>query len=255
MNSTLEEILSNAVTAIKDEDYHELLESITALSSHMSELDENQRLVLLETYKCAIRSRRESYFLQNANHVKASILNSKEDMEHFQATRDKNCAEGLRLCDQLLDYISESLIPLAKSYETLVDFHKARGDTYRYIASLSLGKDEKNTASQQAVNCYMEAMEVANKNLPLASTARLTAVLNLTVFNYDILKNPTTSIQIIRSVLTELEPVLPTLPSVEPRAMRTIERMQKNLIFWENDIELKEMERKMNEKQKKRSGQ
>lgn len=247
MSTDLDKAICNAQAAMETKEYSDLIKSIESLANYIYDFNENQKGFYIELFKVAIRQRRTSYYLEKANYEKASILNSKEDMEHFRVIRDEIRSEALDLCNRMMDYITEMLIPSCKSYESLVFSHTARGDTYRYIASLSTGTTDIDAASQQAVNCYMEAMKVANKNLPLVSTSRLMAVLNLAVFNYDILKNPTTSVQIIRSVLAELEPLLPTLPDVDNRALRTIERMQKNLIFWENDMELNEMERKMYE--------
>lgn len=92
-------------------------------------------------------------------------------------------ADLLSMCHKLLALTDG--IPIDKDSDVVskIFYHKMKADFYRYIAEFSEG-DEKTKAVEKAHLEYVEASQVAEKDLAVTHPVRLGLALNCSVFQY-----------------------------------------------------------------------
>lgn len=93
------------------------------------------------------------------------------------------------ICQEILDLLTDFLIPNTQSGEGKTFFYKMKADYYRYIAEYSTG-DKKNKAAQQALQAYNDAGNFAKEALSPTHPIKLGVSLNHSVFYYEIIQNP-----------------------------------------------------------------
>jgi len=71
----------------------------------------------------------------------------------------------------------------ASNAERTVTYFKLEGDYYRYVAEVGEG-DRLKKATDRALNCYNSGMDAAEE-LSAADPARLSLMLNFSVFCYE----------------------------------------------------------------------
>ena len=106
------------------------------------------------------------------------------------------------ICSDLLDLVTENLIPACKQDEAKVFFYKMKADYFRYIAEYSSG-DKKNASAQKALQAYADAGNIAKESLSSTHPVKLALYLNHSVFYYEIMQNPEKACGMARQAFDE----------------------------------------------------
>ena len=153
------------------------------------ELSLDERNILSVAFKNIVGTRRAAWRVLSSIQKKENNKNNTENVtkvKNYKAAIEKEMTD---ICQDILDLLSETLIPNAQAGEGKVFFYKMKADYYRYIAEYSSG-DKKNQAAQKALAAYNDAGVVAKETLSPTHPVKLCLSLNHSVFYYEIMQNP-----------------------------------------------------------------
>jgi hypothetical protein len=141
-------------------------------------------------YKNVVGTRRSSWRVISSIEQKSSDDNKRELAKSY---REKIEKELQQICKEVLELLDKHLIPNASANESKVFYRKMKGDYYRYLAEVA--GDKKDEVKESSKSSYEEAREVASNLLP-THPIRLGLALNFSVFHYEIMNDPGTTIAI-----------------------------------------------------------
>ena len=115
---------------------------------------------------------------------------------------------------------------------------KTCADYYRYISEIASGM-KLHDSKEQARKLYDEANSIS---LPACNPVKLGIVLNLAVFNYEIMQDYKRACAVADRALSEALEKIDDLEEEEFReAKATIELLKENLAIWKEEQEKKEI--------------
>lgn len=112
----------------------------------VNELSLDERNILSVAFKNIIGTRRAAWRVLNSIEKKEKNKGNNDNVNkvrNYKATIEKEMTD---ICSDILDLLTEYLIPNAQAGEGKVFFYKMKADYYRYIAEYSTG-DKKNQAA------------------------------------------------------------------------------------------------------------
>ena len=112
----------------------------------VNELTLDERNILSVAFKNIIGTRRAAWRVLNSIEKKEKNKGNNDNVNkvrNYKATIEKEMTD---ICSDILDLLTEYLIPNAQAGEGKVFFYKMKADYYRYIAEYSTG-DKKNQAA------------------------------------------------------------------------------------------------------------
>ena len=129
--------------------------------------------------------------LRNSWRVVSALVEKAEEEKKSLLINFKKKIEGelQDVCDDILNLLKDNLIPSSKVDEAKIFFYKMKADYYRYIAEFS-SEEKREEAAQNALKCYIEAVDLASKKLEITHDIRLGLNLNFSVFYYEIKNEP-----------------------------------------------------------------
>ena len=140
------------------------------------------------------------------------------------------------ICQEILDLLTEFLIPNAQAGEGKVFFYKMKADYNRYIAEYTQG-DKKQQAAQKASLAYTDAMNVAKETLSPTHPVKLGLSLNHSVFFYEIMQNPEKACTMARQAFDD---AIADLDNVEDEYYKDttliMQLIRDNLTLWTSEI-------------------
>merc|ERR1711964_47474 len=151
--------------------------------------------------------------------------------------RAKVEAELQKICDEIIDLLTNSLIKEGGEGESKVFYFKMKADYYRYIAEFT--SDAKKTkAAESAKESYSAAVKVAEKDLAVTHPIRLGLALNYSVFQYEVLGNPDEACKMARAAF---EDAIAELDNVAEDSYKDstliMQLLRDNLTLWTSDQE------------------
>lgn len=216
--------------------FPEMVKAINKVIEIDPKLSKEERNILSEGYKNIISDKRASWRLLNS-------MEKKEDKNNKgQGAYARQAKEGLEnelmtTCEEFQKLIDKYLLPNASDIEAKIFYLKLKGDYYRYKCEFSTGKDLEETTAK-AEKAYKEAYELANKELPITSSTRLSLVLNYSVFYYEIKSQKQEAYNIANAELEQSYKVLNDLEkSKDKDTLLIIQLIKENLILWSNEME------------------
>merc|ERR1712100_249661 len=140
-------------------------------------------------------------------------------------------------CDDILNLLTENLIPSSTSGESKVFYYKMGGDYHRYLAEFQSGETRK-ASTEDALTAYKAASEIAVTELPPTHPIRLGLALNFSVFYYEILNSPDRACQLAKQAfddaIAELDNV--TEDSYKDTTL-IMQLLRDNLTLWTSDMQ------------------
>ena len=144
------------------------------------------------------------------------------------------------ICDEIQNVIDKFLLPNIKDSETKVFFLKLKADYYRYKSEFAVGNEFDN-ATNLAEKNYLEAYEIANKEIPISNSTRLGLCLNFSVFYYEIKNAKEEACNIAKNAFEEAMKVLDDLEKTKAKdTLLIIQLLKENLILWSNEMNVDE---------------
>jgi len=227
-----------AKLAEQAERYDEMAEHMKKVGEEKDqELSVEERNLLSVAYKNAVGSRRASWRIISSVENKEKTKGNEEQAGYAAEYRKKVEGELQKICDNILELLSNGLISTASNAESKVFYHKMKGDYYRYIAEFT-DDDKKTKASDDAKLSYEDAMKMAAQELPVTHPIRLGLALNFSVFHYEVLGNPDEASNMARTAFEEAIAELDNVPEDSYKDSTLImQLLRDNLTLWTSDQE------------------
>lgn len=236
MSPTREDSVYLAKLAEQAERYEEMVENMKAVATAGNELSVEERNLLSVAYKNVIGARRASWRIVTSIEQKEESKDHSQQVALIKEYRAKLEGELAKICDDILDILSNHLIPAALSGESKVFYYKMKGDYYRYLAEFAYGDKRQNTA-QESLKAYESASEIANTELPPTHPIRLGLALNFSVFYYEILNSPDKACLLAKQAFDDAISELDTLSEDSYKDSTLImQLLRDNLTLWTSDM-------------------
>lgn len=225
-----------AKLAEQAERYEEMVENMKAVATSGDELSVEERNLLSVAYKNVIGARRASWRIVSSIEQKEESKNNTVQVSLIKEYRTKLEGELAKICDDILDILSNHLIPAAKSGESKVFYYKMKGDYYRYLAEFAFG-DKRDKTAQESLEAYNSASTIANTELPPTHPIRLGLALNFSVFYYEILNSPERACLLAKQAFDDAISELDTLSEDSYKDSTLImQLLRDNLTLWTSDM-------------------
>ena len=154
-----------------------------------TELSLDERNILSVAFKNIVGTRRAAWRVLSSIQKKENNKQNTDNVANVKNYKANIEKEMTDICQEILDLLTEFLIPNAQAGEGKVFFYKMKADYNRYIAEYTQG-DKKQQAAQKASLAYTDAMNVAKETLSPTHPVKLGLSLNHSVFFYEIMQNP-----------------------------------------------------------------
>jgi len=230
-----------AMLAEQAERYEEMAAHMRTAALIEDELNERERTLLAVSYKQAVGARRSAWRVV-CNREKHELGRGNDDTaacaKKFRRALE---AEISDLCTNILNLLSEHLIPKASSTEAKVQYYKAQGDYYRYISEISddVYRTRATTSAKQA---YEDGTRIAEMTLAVTDHYRLGLALNHAVFYYECMKSPNEACRIARKAFEDAVREIDTLQEgaegnkqAAQQSTMVIQLLRDNLTLWTGD--------------------
>jgi len=200
------------------------------------ELSVEERNLLSVAYKNVIGSRRASW------RVITAIDGTDSHKKLIENYRHKIEEELCNICNNILDVITERLIPSCNSDEGKVFYYKMKGDYHRYLAEFQSGEARKTSATS-ALAAYGDASKIAKSDLQPTHPIRLGLALNYSVFHYEIMNSPDRACHLAKQAFDDAIAELDTLSEDSYKDSTLImQLLRDNLTLWTSDANVDEGE-------------
>ncbi|CAO3592028.1 unnamed protein product [Absidia cylindrospora] len=237
MSTEREDKVYMAKIAEQAERYDEMVNFMKDVAKLGVDLTVEERNLLSVAYKNVIGARRASW------RIVSSIEQKEESKEHeaqvvkIKEYRKKIEHELYDVCNDILDLLSQHLIPLAKEGEAKVFYYKMKGDYHRYVAEYAID-DDRQAAATAAHDAYKSATDVAQVELATTHPIRLGLALNFSVFYYEILNSPDRACYLAKSAFDDAIAELDTLSEESYKDSTLImQLLRDNLTLWTSDLQ------------------
>jgi len=224
-----------AKLAEQAERYDEMADYMKIVSECPEELTVEERNLLSVAYKNAVGSRRASWRIISSVEQKEQSKGNDEAARRAAQYRQSVETELDEICQKILTLLDKNLIANSTSGESKVFYFKMKGDYYRYIAEYK-ADEAKKEASDNALEAYKAAMEVAKADLLVTHPIRLGLALNFSVFYYEVLNNPEEACKMARQAF---EDAIAELDNVSEDSYKDstliMQLLRDNLTLWTSD--------------------
>ena len=201
------------------------------------ELSVEERNLLSVAYKNAIGNHRTAWRALTSIETKEEAKASKQ-LPLLREYKTKIEGELNKFCNDILDVLDKKLIPGSEANkEANVFYLKMKGDYFRYISEYATG-ELHSKASDSALQAYQAATDVANANLKTTHPIRLGLALNFSVFNYEVMNDPTKACQLAKTAFDEAIADIEQLDDdVYKDATTIMQLIRDNLTLWTSELE------------------
>jgi 14-3-3 protein epsilon len=201
------------------------------------ELTVEERNLLSVAYKNVIGARRASWRIISSIEQKEENKGNAKQVEMIKGYRSSVEGELNQTCDDILNLLTENLIPSSTSGESKVFYYKMKGDYHRYLAEFQAGETRK-ASTEDALTAYKAASEIAVTELPPTHPIRLGLALNFSVFYYEILNSPDRACQLAKQAFDDAIAELDTLSEESYKDSTLImQLLRDNLTLWTSDMQ------------------
>nr|Q25538.1 RecName: Full=14-3-3 protein homolog [Neospora caninum]AAC47012.1 14-3-3 protein homologue [Neospora caninum] len=250
-----DEYVYKAKLAEQAERYDEMAEAMKNLVENCldeqqpkDELSVEERNLLSVAYKNAVGARRASWRIISSVEQKELSKQHMQNKALAAEYRQKVEEELNKICHDILQLLTDKLIPKTSDSESKVFYYKMKGDYYRYISEFS-GEEGKKQAADQAQESYQKATETAEGHSPATHPIRLGLALNYSVFFYEILNLPQQACEMAKrafdDAITEFDNV--SEDSYKDSTL-IMQLLRDNLTLWTSDLQADQQQQEGGEK-------
>ena len=226
-----------AKLAEQAERYDEMVQAMKKVAQMNVELTVEERNLLSVAYKNVIGARRASWRIVSSIEQKEERRGNESHIKAIVEYRQKIEEELSTICTDILGLLDSNLIPSANSSESKVFYYKMKGDYYRYLAEFATGP-KRNEASDNSLQAYKAASEIAEKDLPPTHPIRLGLALNFSVFYYEIAGSPDSACRLAKKAFDDAIADLDSLPEDSYKDSTLImQLLRDNLTLWTSDMQ------------------
>lgn len=214
-----------------------MVEYMKEVAKTGEELTVDERNLLSVAYKNVIGTRRASWRIISSIEQKEEAKGAASHVEQIKSYRSKIESELEDVCNDVLNVLTDSLLPKAESGESKVFYYKMKGDYHRYLAEFASG-EKRDAAAADAHEAYKQATDIAQTDLTSTHPIRLGLALNFSVFYYEILNSPDSACHLAKQAFDDAISELDTLSEDSYRDSTLImQLLRDNLTLWQSDLE------------------
>nr|DAD41109.1 TPA_asm: hypothetical protein HUJ06_015432 [Nelumbo nucifera] len=218
------------------ERYDEMVESMKQVARLDVELTVEERNLVSVGYKNVIGARRASWRILSSIEQKEESRGNEQNVKRIRDYRHKVEDELSRISNDILTIIDDHLLRSSSAGESIVFYHKMKGDYYRYLAEFKTGVDRKE-AADQSLKAYQAATNIAATDLPPTHPIRLGLALNFSVFYYEILNSPERACHLAKQAFDDAIAELDNLSEESYKDSTLImQLLRDNLTLWTSDL-------------------
>ena len=218
------------------ENYNDMVKAMNKYIELNPKLSKDERKLLCDAYKNIISDKR------NSLHI-LSNLSQKEDSKQQNKTKEisiikeKIISELTTIFQEVHSIIDKYLLPNAQDNESKILYMKLNADFFRYHCEFAEG-DEFEEISDKTRSLYKEALDLAEKDLPLYNEIRLGLVLNYSVFEYDIMDNKNDAYDMASKIYNDIMKILDDVEKKRASEnLLLVQMIKENINNWSNEIE------------------
>jgi 14-3-3 protein epsilon len=237
MAESREDNIYMARLAEQAERYDEMADFMKKVAQLNEELTSEERNLLSVAYKNVVGSRRASLRIISSIEQKEESRGKEDNLQKAREFRKKVEKELGDICNDILEVLEKNLIPSSTAAESKVFYYKMKGDYHRYLAESAAG-EARSKASDNALQAYSAASEVANKELLPTNPIRLGLALNFSVFYYEIMNSPDNAIQLAKQAFDSAIEQLDSLTDDSYKDSTLImQLLRDNLTLWTSNAD------------------
>lgn len=236
MDLSREELIFMAKICEQTERFEDMLDYMKKVAYLDQELSIDERNLLSVAYKNTVGSRRTAWRALTSIETKEEAKSSKY-LPLLRDYKEKIEKELNQYCDDILQVLDQKLIPGSEdNKEGNVFFQKMKGDYYRYISEYASGELHQK-ASDNALQAYQSATDVASSNLKTTHPIRLGLALNFSVFHYEVMNDPTKACQLAKESFDQAIADIEDLEEdVYKDATTIMQLIRDNLTLWTSEL-------------------
>jgi 14-3-3 protein epsilon len=236
MDLSREELIFMAKICEQTERFEDMLDYMKKVAYLDQELSIDERNLLSVAYKNTVGSRRTAWRALTSIETKEEAKSSKY-LPLLRDYKEKIEKELNQYCDDILQVLDQKLIPGSEdNKEANVFFLKMKGDYYRYISEYASGELHQK-ASDNALQAYQSATDVATSNLKTTHPIRLGLALNFSVFYYEVMNDPTKACQLAKESFDQAISDIEELEEdVYKDATTIMQLIRDNLTLWTSEL-------------------
>ncbi|KAJ2721517.1 14-3-3 protein [Coemansia sp. Benny D115] len=215
----------------------EMVDNMKKVAAEKQELSVEERNLLSVAYKNVIGARRASWRIISSIEQKEIGKDNQHHVAIVSEQRKVVEKELSDICKDILNVLDTYLLASATTGESKVFYYKMKGDYLRYIAEFETA-DQRKSASDDSLNAYKEATEIANAELAPTHPIRLGLALNFSVFYYEILNSPDKACHLAKGAFDDAIAELDSLSEDSYKDSTLImQLLRDNLTLWTSDIQ------------------
>jgi 14-3-3 protein epsilon len=208
-----QQFIEAAKQAHQQNNFDAMCNNMISVVKDNAALSAEERNMLYIAYKCATGKRRHD-LKQNPHDANAA-----RELEQF--------------CGELINILSQFLIPAAVDTEAKVFYYKVMGDFYRYYDEVRPSVQNKQAAEQS----YQTAHDWAASGLPPTHPLRLNVALNFGVFYQENTNNPQRGLDISRQAIDLARgPLLGLDQNAKAEASFVLQLLFDNVHLWSKEL-------------------
>lgn len=215
------------------------IELMMKLADQKPQFDQNERQILVVTFKTAVDPIRETIRVLR---IYPPSESSAEMAELFRKEAEASVNELNEICKKGIDLVEKVLLPACGEPQGKAFLLKLQGDFYRYMVEFATD-EELEKVKMEADSAYIKALVTCKESLSPANPTNLGVILNYAVFKYDSLKEMETAKNMIVEAIKEFQGTAENLSeNAKKESLNIVNIMQKNLISWNPDKSIEEEE-------------
>jgi 14-3-3 protein epsilon len=231
---TKEENAYMAKLAEQAERYDEMVEYMKAVANNCEDdLSLEERNLLSVAYKNVVGARRASLRIIGSIEAKEKEKGS-EKVGLVSSYKSKVEEELNSICMDILELLTNNLVPKAGNEEAKVFYLKMKADYYRYLAEFA-EKEKKTDHAKNAQASYSDATTAAQALAP-THPIRLGLALNYSVFQYEVQAKNKEACELAKQAFDDAIAELDTLDEESYKDSTLImQLLRDNLTLWTSD--------------------
>lgn len=199
-------------------------------------LDVRRRVLFQQVYKTIVDSMRNTLCVISSYYDMEEQMGRTEHATELQKKKEQLVSKLLPLCKEVIQLVDDVLLPNAQDEETQVYFLKLKGDFYRYVAEYS-DESESVAAANAGEDSYNQAYELS-MGLSKCDPVRLSLILNMSVFKYEIRKDMESASEMLEDTLANLDiNSSPEDNDKRQEILGIVSIMKQNMSAWAEEME------------------
>lgn len=234
MKISIKDLIFMARVADQAERYEDMLDFLVQIIENKeSELSADERNLLSVGFKNYINSTRTAWRTIEAIERSDKYTQFANECAKYKM---RVLRELVLKCKKVISIIQYKILPKSNEIEARAFYLKMIGDYYRYIAENARG-DTLIEASDKAIEFYLQAEIVARDMKPYHVT-RLSLVLNLSVFYYEVKDDINKACTLAKDALHNAKVQIDSMNNEDAKdALSIVALLKENLSLWKEEAE------------------